>query len=457
MVVNGFRKRVVQWEKLLKKKSYKVLASVLKKAPGVEVADFLQGQPLTECVKVFVLLDNRTQAVLFSNFTKENQLMLYRLLPRSAFALLFLDVPSDLRADFYQNLGRKEQEQILPYLPKNIRQDVLTLSSYAPETAGAIMSTDFVTLSDMMTVQEALVKIREEPPSKRMMYYLYVVNKDMQMIGFVSLQKMILVSPKTTIRDILQDTFVFAGVTEDREAVARKIEKYNLVALPILNDEEQLVGIVSYDDAMDVIRAEQTEDMERFMGIVSDEDPEDYLKTSSLHHFQKRILWVSGLFIASFASGYILHLHEELLAKFTILALYMTTINDVGGNMGTQSATVVVRALALRQVVLKDWSIVLFKELKVALFSMIVLGVLTFVKVIFISGGLEQGVYRIALIITLAVSLQVVTATFIGAMLPLFVKWLRKDPALAASPAITTIVDITGMSIYFTIAMLLLP
>lgn len=449
-------KRFHQWQALLSRHDHATLIRLLQEAPMVDVADFLQKQELPACVRLLALFDIQAQATLFSHFVETRQLDLYHALPRRVLATIFTHMPSDLRVDFYQKLDDRQQAYLLPYLPKKVKQDVITLSAYLPETAGGIMSTDFATVHHEMTIQQALDKIREDAPSKKMIYYLYVVNEDMKMIGFISLKDMIMIKPQAFIKEILKETFVFARVSEDKESVAQKIEKYNLAALPVLNDDEQLVGIVSYDDAIDVIRAEHTEDMERFMGIVSDDQSEDYLKTSSTQHFQKRIGWVASLFVFSFLSGYIMRMHQGLLEKFAVLALYMTTINDAGGNTGSQAATVVVRALALRQVLLKDWLIILFKELKVALMSMIVLALLTFVKVIVLSSDSVTHLYKIAFIITISVSLQVLTATLIGATLPLLVYWLGKDPALAASPAITTIVDITGMVIYFTTAALFL-
>ncbi len=456
MIIPEESKRFSQWQALLKKGNTTTLISLLQEAPIVDVAEFLQKQDLSTCVKLIDFFDKQTQASLFGHFTEAYQLDLYHALPRRTLATIFSHMSSDVRVDFYQKLDDKQQAQLLPYLPKKVKQDVITLSAYPPETAGGIMSTDFATVHHEMSVQKALDKVREDAPSKKMMYYLYVVNTDMRMIGFVSLKDMIMSNPQALIKEILKDTFVFAKVREDRESVAQKIEKYSLAALPVLNDDKQLVGIVSHDDALDVIRAEHTEDMERFMGITS--DGQDYSKTPSREHFKKRIGWVGGLFIVSFLSGYIMHQYEDLLTFLPILPFYMTTINDAGGNTGSQAATMIIRALALRQISLKNWMAILFKELKVALMFMVTLALLTFIKVMVLSSpsATEPALYKIAFVISLSVSLQVLTATLIGATLPLFIHWLGKDPALAASPAITTIVDITGILIYFTTAVLFL-
>ncbi|MEL6358510.1 MAG: magnesium transporter, partial [Bacteroidota bacterium] len=372
---------------------------------------------------------------------------------------LFCHIPSHERAEFYQQIGDKEQIRLFPYLPKSVREDVITLSAYPSETAGSIMSTDFATVIGDMTVKQAIQKLREDSPSKKMIYYIYVVDKDMQMIGFVSLKDLIMATPNKRVASLLHENFVHANVNDDREAVAQQVEKYDLVAIPILNEENQLVGIVRYDDAMDVIRAEATEDMEKFMGIVSDEDTADYLRASSFQHFRKRVFWITGLFIASFLSEAIIHQNEALLAKFTILALYLPMIAAAGGNAGSQAASVVIRAVSLGQVTLRDWLQIILKETKVAILLASCLFFVAFLKVIVLSGSSQpasHSVYSFALAISLALSLQVITSTVVGATLPLIAKYFNGDPAVAASPAITTFVDITGMAIYFTIAIALL-
>ena len=321
------------------------------------------------------------------------------------------------------------------------------------------MSTDFATVIEDMSVKHAIQKLREDSPSKKMIYYIYVVDKNMQMIGFVSLKDLIMAMPNEKVASVLHENFVYATISDDRETVAQQVEKYDLVAIPILNEEKQLVGIVRYDDVMDVIRAEETEDMEKFMGIVSNEETSDYLKSSSFQHFKKRVTWIVGLFIASILSEIIIHKHEALLGRLTVLALYLPMIAGAGGNAGSQAATVVIRAISLGQITLHSWLRVILKEAKVAFWLAFCLFFLAFLKVIILSGNViieNHSTYRLAFSIALSLSLQVITSTVVGAALPLIAKYFNGDPAVAASPAITTLVDITGMFIYFTIAVVLL-
>jgi len=450
---------LIQWTQLLAQQQEEQLVVLLCDAPIIEVAEFLAQQPPQRLLALLTLLPQELQGAIFADFEEEQQLALYQGLNKKDFARIFSHIPSHQRAEFYQQLSDKEQAQLLPYLSKKTREDVITLSAYPPETAGGIMSTDFATVIENMTVKQAIQKLREDAPSKKMIYYIYVVDNNMKLLGFVSLKDLIMALPDEKVASVLHDNFVYAAVNDDRESVAQQIEKYDLVAIPILNEEKQLVGIVRYDDAMDVIRAEETEDMEKFMGIVSDEESSDYLKSSSFQHFRKRVSWIVGLFMASILSELIIHKHEALLGRLTVLALYLPMIAGAGGNAGSQSATVVIRALSLGQVTLRNWLGVIFKEAKVAFLLAFCLFFLAFLKVLILSGNVvleNQGAYSLAFAISLSLSLQVVTSTVIGASLPLIAKYFNGDPAVAASPAITTLVDITGMAIYFTIAMVLL-
>ena len=450
---------LVRWTQLLRLRQEETLLTLLGDAPSIEAAEFLAQQPFQQLLALFKLLPAELQGAIFADFEEEQQQALYQFLNKKDFASLFVHIPSHQRAEFYQQLGDKEQARLLPYLPKKVREDVITLSAYPPETAGSIMSTDFATVMSDMTVKQAIQKLREDSPSKKMIYYIYVVDKDMQLIGFVSLKDLIMAAPAEQVASFLHENFVYAEVNNDREYVAQQVEKYDLVAIPILNEEKQLVGIVRYDDAMDVIRAEETEDMEKFMGIISNEDTSDYLKASSLQHFKKRVLWILGLFIASFLSEMIIHKHEALLARLTVLALYLPMIAGAGGNTGSQAATVVIRAISLGQVTLRDWLQIMLKETKVAFLLATCLFFVAFLKVVILSGSstLDQhSIYDLAFAIALALSLQVITSTIVGAALPLVAKYFNGDPAVAASPAITTLVDITGMTIYFAVIIALL-
>ncbi|MEL6152566.1 MAG: CBS domain-containing protein, partial [Bacteroidota bacterium] len=238
------KKSLAHWTQLLEQHQQEVLLMHLREAPTVEVAEFLTQQPVQQLLTLFVGLPDELQGIVFAEFEAEQQQLLYHHMGKKEFATLFAHIPSHERSEFYQRLNDREQTRLLPYLTKKVREDVITLSAYPPETAGGIMSTDFATVLSGMTVKQATKKLREDSPSKKMIYYLYVVDEDMQMLGFVSLKDLIMAAPDAQVASLLHENFIYAEVDDDRESVAQKIEKYDLVALPILNEEQQLVGIV---------------------------------------------------------------------------------------------------------------------------------------------------------------------------------------------------------------------
>ncbi|MCS6904895.1 MAG: magnesium transporter [Bacteroidia bacterium] len=426
--------------------------------PAAQVSELLENM---EEELVFKILENfpaEKQGSIFAEFSRLKQLKLFQSISRLRFAPLFENMPSDKRVDFFQYLTQEEQATLLPFLCKKVKEDVIALSAYPPEVAGGIMSTDFATVQNNMTCAQALEKIKSEAPYPKNIYHVYVVNKDQHLLGFISLKDLILAAPDTNIERITNKEFIAVYVDEDREKVAKLIEKYNLITLPVINHQNQLVGIVTQEDAIDIINAEHSEDLQKFMGIIQASEEFNYLGTYVLKHFQKRVVWIISLAIVGIISGLIIHNYEKTLDKLLILALYMPMVADTGGNAGSQAATVVVRALALGQINLKDWVQVLWKETKISVLLAVCLGILAYGKVVFLSWETEIppsfSLVSIALMIAIALSLQVISATIIGAALPLLVKAFGGDPAVAASPAITTIVDITGLLIYFGMATL---
>jgi magnesium transporter len=448
-----FQEKTKLLQQYIAMRDHKQLQEMLEEMPTIEVCEFLEEKPHQEIIRFLGLLDYDNQGRIFSDFDLELQMQLFQQIDIRTFSEIFSRMYSDIRVDFYQELEQDEQMNLLPYLSKKIREDVITLSSYPPETAGGIMNTDFATILINMTAEEAIAKIRKDAPSQKMIYYIYVVDEKMAMSGLVTIKDLIFAEPQTKVEDILQEFFIYAEVAEDRESVAKKLEKYSLVAIPILNPQGQLVGIVNYDDAIDVIREEHTEDLEKFMGIVQTENSLEYIDTSVIEHFKKRIFWIAGLAAVGIISGMILHRFEGTLQKLIILAVYLPMMTDTGGNSGSQAATVVIRAMALDEISVSDWLKVLWKEARISFLISLIVGVLAYLKILFLSQDTpipeSFNLFTVASTITLALCLQVISSTIIGAALPLFVKRLGGDPAVVASPAITTVVDITGLLIYF--------
>lgn len=416
-----------------------------------------------EATAVWAVLRDVTPSIrkeIFSHLAPDLQVDMVGTLPRADMARLLSDMPPDDRADLFRRLPEDYRDAVLPALAEAEREDIRRLTDYEDGTAGAVMTSDYATLSPDLTVAAAIERLREIAPDKETIYYSYVVDDDRRLLGFVSLKDLILARRDATVRDIMHEDVIFARTSDDQEDAARTIQKYDLIALPVVNEVGALVGIITHDDAIDIITQEHTEDMRRFMAIAGSTGTDGYLRTSFWKHVQQRLGWLVALAALGLVSGVIIHEFEATLTQVIILALYMPMVADTGGNTGSQSATVVVRALALREITARDTGRVLLKEFQVSLFLAVALALLAWAKVMWLSQGVDLphglSLANVALVIAVALAVQVVTATLIGALLPLTAAYLRLDPAVVASPALTTIVDITGLIIYFCTARWLL-
>ncbi|MCS6837228.1 MAG: magnesium transporter [Bdellovibrionaceae bacterium] len=451
------RDTLVQW---LEEKNTEAILDIASEVNPVDFSSSLEELEPAQIIEILSLLDVNLRAELFSYFSSQKQLEVFQAWPNRDFAPVLAAMRSNERVDFYQKLDAEDQKALLPYIDSKTRADLIHLSSYPRESAGGIMSTEFQCFRADETIDQVLEKIKSEAPRKKSLYYLYVVDEDLYLVGVLTFRDLLIHPRDTVLRDIMISPVVSAQVDDDREVVAQKMEEYNLITLPVTNAKGQIIGVVEHDVAIETIREEQTEDLQKFMGITREDFDKSYLEISSIEHFKKRISWVTILAIVGLVSGFIIHRFENALESLLILAFYMPMIADTGGNCGSQSATLVVRALALQEITVRDWWRIIFKELKVALLLGIVLGIIGLLKVLFISSGLElpsgYSLEKIALVIAIALALQVISSTLIGALLPLAVKAFGGDPAVAASPMITTVVDITGLLIYFGLAQLFL-
>lgn len=450
----------IELQKLLDANDTRGLQRFCSSGHPASIAEALATLSSEEVCDVLSQIEPRTRAEIFSYLEEQLQIRITELLKRKTFIDMMTLMPADERVDFFNRLPEDKQELVFPALAHAEREDIRKLSSYPEGTAGSVMTSDYATLSPELTVSEAMTKLRREAPDKETIYYAYVIAPDRRLLGFASLKDLILARPEKRIEEIMHSEVIFARVDDDQEEAARKIARYDLIALPVINGNDVLVGIITHDDAIDIIHQEHTEDLEMLMAIGGEHEVGKYLLTPSWIHFKNRAYWVVGLAVLGLVSGMIIHEFEGTLIQMMILALYMPMVADTGGNTGSQAATVVVRALALKEIHLKDTLKILFKELRVSLLLGLVLGLLSFGKVLFISHGTQIppdfSLFMIAFAIALALGLQVVTSTLIGALLPLLAVKMKADPAIVASPALTTIVDITGLLIYFSVAKFLL-
>jgi len=429
-------------------------------APPPVIADLLS---TLSAYDVKIVLENAepfTRAEIFSYLDIDIQISLAKILKRNEMAQLITYMAHDDRVDLLKRIPEEKRELIIPALAQAEREDIRRLSAYPEGTVGAVMTSDYATLTKELTAKEAINKLRLEAPNKETIYYAYVINEKRQLIGFVSLKDLILASSSELIENIMQTDMISANVNDDQEKAARSIQKYDLIALPVINGGNALVGILTYDDALDIITQEHTEDIEKLMAISGEHEAGVYLKTSAVIHFKNRVIWILGLAVLGLISGTIIESFEATLKTLIVLTFYMPLMTDAGGNTGSQSATVVIRALALNEISPKDIIQVIFKEFKISIMIASVIGTCAFGQALFLSRNTTLpgniSILSIGIVVSTALALQIITATLVGAILPLSIAKLKLDPAVIASPALTTIVDISGLVIYFSTAKIIL-
>ena len=438
----------------------KSLKTYCESSHPVVVAEMISSLTTGEAWDVLRHADYQTRSDIFSHLNDELQVDIIGALGRGDIARLLADMPPDDRADVFKLLPEDRREEVLPAIAQAEREDIRRLSAYKEGTAGAVMTSDYATLPPELTASQAIDRLREIAPDRETIYYAYVVDGHRKLIGFISLKDLIIARKEARIGEIMHRDVIYARVEDDQEDAARKIQKYDLIALPIINGNEALVGIITHDDALDIITQEQTEDMEKLMAISGRHEAAAYMKTPVIKHFKNRVLWIVVLALFGFISGAIVQKFEGLLLQFAILVTFMPMLADTGGNTGSQSATLVVRALALEEITHKDIVRILLKEARIGLLLGVLLGAIAYGRVLFFGAGSAGpagfSLGTIGIAVSVALTLQVITATVIGALLPLFAARLKLDPAVIASPALTTVVDITGLLIFFLTARIIL-
>ena len=434
--------------------------AILEPLHQTEIAEILSEFNEETIIPILFRFPRQRRADVFIEFSFAEQSDLAKLLGIKELVSLLRSLSPDDQADFFNALSEEQYNAVLPELAKKEREDLIQLASYPEGSAGSVMNTDYIAYPQHLQIKQVLERIRLERTDKKAVYRLYVIDNERKLIGTLPITDLILASPEKTLGEVMRSQVVSIKVDVDQEEAVYMMARYDLVALPVVDEENRLLGNITHDDAMDVIEEERTADMERFMAIVGKHDDTTYLKTSIWTHFRKRVVWLIILAFLGLVSGQILQSYEATLMNLMILAFYMPMLIDTGGNTGSQAATVMVRALALKEISPKHVLKIIWKELRVAFLLACVLGVLAFLRVIFISSPTaipeSMSIVMIGISIATALAAQVLSATVIGALLPLGAAALKLDPALVASPALTTIVDITGLFIYFGIVSLIL-
>ncbi|WP_028115710.1 magnesium transporter [Ferrimonas senticii] len=394
--------------------------------------------------KLLDLLSLRDHAEVFAYLDPQKQADIAEGMPRNELAALFSQMESDERADLFNQLSPEQQQALLPGLAQAEREDVRRLASYPEKTAGAMMTSDYATLRSHWPVRKALQRLRLEAPDKETIYQTYVIDGDRHLVGTISLRELILSNPESLVADIMLTEVLYVRVDDDQEEVSDKIRHYDLLALPVVDSADRLVGICTYDDAMDAVVAEATEDAQKAGSVSALETTMD--KVGKWELYRKRIGWLILLVFGSLLSGAGIAHFEHVIEANVALVFFMPLLVGAGGNAGSQAAALMVRALATGEVELKDWFGVLGREVVVA-------GALGLTMGAVVAGlGWFRGGEEIAIVVTAAMICVVMVGSLIGLSLPFLLSKINLDPATASGPLVTTIVDATGMVIYLGFA-----
>ena len=440
--------------KMLEEKKYSTLRDILITMNPADVAGLFDGLeekqipvmfrllPKEQAAETFVEMEPEAQQLLIQGFS-DNEL-------REVLDELYVDDAADLVEEMPANVVRRILAQADPEMRSSINQ----ILRYPENSAGALMTMEYVPLRPDMTVEEAILRIRRQGVDKETIYTCYVLDKDRTLLGIVTVKDLLLAeSDDTEIREIMTSNIISVTTQDDQEEVAKMFSKYNFLALPVVDTENRMVGIVTFDDAMDVMEEEATEDMEIMAAMTPSE--KSYLKSSPFDLYKHRIPWLMLLMVSATFTGMIISSFESALALLPALTAFIPMLMDTGGNCGSQSSVTVIRALSLDELEFSDALTVLWKEIRTAVLCGITLAAVCFLKVLLVDRLLMGNAsisLSVDLVICLALGVTVIMAKMVGCTLPLLAKKLGFDPAVMASPFITTIVDALSLLVYFLFA-----
>jgi magnesium transporter len=433
------------------------LAQIVEELHPATIADISEG--LTD-EETWTLMDHAPvarQADILSFFPAARQVEMVTGAGRHLISKLLEAMPHDDRVELVRQLDPEVVEDLLPLVAKADREDIRRLLSYPEDSAGAMMTTDYAWLPRDLSVAQAIEDLRRQASDKETIYYIYVLDENRRLLGFVSLRQLILAKPSTKVADIEQTEVISVQVDADREEVVKLLQRYDFLAIPVLDDQHRLVGIITHDDAIDVMVEEATEDALHQAGVAVID--ESYIDAPFREIWQKRAVYLATFFVAeAVLVTAAMNYFESALAAVLVLATFIPLCVSTGGNSGAQAATLITRALAVGDVTLKDWWRVLRHELGMGLALGVTVGVVGFAFGAFTRAEILRGVNRwtLALVVGLSVACICLWGTVLGSMLPLLFKRAGIDPGYASSPFVATLVDATGIIIYFSFAQIFL-
>lgn len=421
----------------------------LQELNDADISECLDELSKEDVVLVFRLLNKEQAASVFSRMESDTQEKLVEILSDSEIGeivnKLFIDDAVELVNEMPANLVTR----ILQNTDKSKRGYINKILQYPEDSAGSLMTIEYEEVLENMTVRDAFEKIRETGMGKETVYIVYVLDLQRHLIGVTTVRRLLLSKMDTLISDIMETNVITINTHQDKEEVARMFDKYDFIAMPVVDLENRMVGIITIDDALDVMSEENEEDFEIMAAMSPSED--SYFKTSVWEHTKNRIVWLLILMLSATITGSIITHYQNAFASLPILVSFIPMIMDTGGNCGSQSSTMIIRGLATGEIELKDVLKVWFKETRIALLVGLILAVVTGVRVV-----IQYQNPLLALVLGITLICTVVLAKSLGCTLPMLAKKLKLDPAIMASPLITTVVDTTSILIYFNVAVLFL-
>jgi len=438
--------RLSEFRSLLESRQY---SSVRAHAAEMNVSDLAELMDLMEdedMLKLFRLLPKMLAAEVFSRLELDSQQYIISSLSEKEAGVIIDHLYSDDAADLLEEMPASVVSRLLANARPDTRNDINHLLQYPDDSAGSVMTVEYVSLRERDAVSAAIERIREIGMDSETVNICYVLNEKRMLLGIVALHSLLIHQPDEIIGDFMEKEVISCNTLTDQEEVARIFQKYDFTAMPVVDQENRMVGIITVDDVMDIMEQEATEDMEKMAAIIPGD--RQYLKTGVIETWKKRYPWLLLLMISATFTGRIITSFESALSRYVVLTAYIPMLMDTGGNAGSQASTEVVRALSLDQVSFRDFFRIIWKEMRVGLMCGLTLAGANFLKCIL----LDRVSVRIALIVCITIICAVLISKLTASMLTLIVDHIHLDPAVVASPMLTTIIDAISLLIYFTIA-----
>lgn len=436
---------------LYKGKKPKALIQKLSNMNAADVAEILDDLEVTDATVIFRLLPKDQAVDVFTYFDSEQQQDIIATSTDTDVEYILKEIFFDDKIDMLEEMPANIVDKILEKSSPSERKLINQFLNYPEDSAGSIMTIEYCSVKKTLTVKEAMERLKKVGLQRETIYTIYVVNDNRKLEGIVSLRELVIADDNTVIGDIMNKDVVYVNVYEDQEVVAGVIQKYDFVAVPVVDNEERIVGIITVDDVIDIIEQEATEDFQKMAALSPSE--EEYLDTPAFTLAKHRIAWLLFLMVSATLTGSILQRFEDYIAAIPALLIFIPMLMDTGGNAGSQSATLVIRGLAVGEIDPKDAFKVLWKEFQVSIMVGVVLAAVNFGRIRLLHPDQDP---KIAVTVSISVMFTIMLAKLVGGLLPIGAKKVKLDPAIMASPLITTIVDATSLLVYFAVARLML-